>query len=358
MGFYPLPPSEGARIRACLSFPPQGCSALDPCVGTGSALTAITAGGEVRLYGVELDADRAATASEAGIKTLHSDAMMIGGSSEQVSLLYLNPPYDFECGVYGNQRLEQRFLESTYRFLKDKGVLVFVIPRKRLEACADFLSSEFKDIQTYLLSDEMSVKFDQVVVFARKGRTDGQFVEKTRRLLNGVSRGIQGIPRLLDGIQPLYEVPRSGEAHFFDKGLPLDMVEDLMKSSAAWTLLKPLVIPTVGVTSGRPLTPLHAGQIALLCNAGLLNGIFGEGEHRHLVRWRTYKYSTTLEEYNAERDENISRTIERFAHDNALVYSDGRTLILTADKETPDSTGAAEGDMQNPAPIGTGPAMV
>lgn len=330
MGYYPLPPSEAVRIRGCLSFPDHPFSAFDPCVGTGAALMSITEGADVRLYGVELDADRAAAANAAGIDTLHADAMNIGGSSEQVSVLYLNPPYDFECGTYGNRRLEERFLSEHYRFLKKKGVLVFVIPRERLGACATILSREFTDVQAFLLTDEESLRFDQIVVFARRGYTASTNAARVERALYAASTGSASIPCLTPSSAPLYEIPRSGVAHFIDKGLPLDQIEDLIINSRVWSQLKSTVVPSTGVFKGRPLTPLHAGQVGLTCIAGLLNGFFGQGKDRHLARWRTRKVSYTTEEYDADAKETIQRTTERFEHDNALVFENGRTLILTA----------------------------
>lgn len=47
---------------------------------------------------------------------------------ESLSLLYLNPQYDFEIGEGQNRRIAQVFLELTYRWLNPGGVLVLVIP--------------------------------------------------------------------------------------------------------------------------------------------------------------------------------------------------------------------------------------
>ena len=58
MGYYPLPESEGIKLRALLSFH-QPASVIDPCVGQGTALDLVTSGGGVPRYGVELDAERA-----------------------------------------------------------------------------------------------------------------------------------------------------------------------------------------------------------------------------------------------------------------------------------------------------------
>jgi hypothetical protein len=61
MGYYPLPESEAARLRALLEFTGPA-SVVDPCVGQGTVLEIVTQGAGVRRYGVELDAERAAIA--------------------------------------------------------------------------------------------------------------------------------------------------------------------------------------------------------------------------------------------------------------------------------------------------------
>lgn len=37
MGYYPLPESEGLKLRSLLSYT-QSASVIDPCVGQGAAL--------------------------------------------------------------------------------------------------------------------------------------------------------------------------------------------------------------------------------------------------------------------------------------------------------------------------------
>ena len=78
---------------------------------------------------------------------------------------------------------------------------------------------------------------------------------------------------------------------------------------------------------GRPITPLHAGHVGLLCTAGLLNGVFGSGTDRHIARWRTVKYVTTYTE--KEEGYTVIHKQERFSNEVALVYENGRTLVLT-----------------------------
>jgi hypothetical protein len=112
-GYYPLPSEHGPRIRARLVFPESTIYALDPG-GTGAALKAITDKANATLYGVELDADRAEAAGAAGLKMIQGNAFDVRARVERLSLLYLNPPYDFEVGPLANKRMERLFLAHTY----------------------------------------------------------------------------------------------------------------------------------------------------------------------------------------------------------------------------------------------------
>ena len=73
LGYYPLPVEEAQNIRtlllACTPY-----SAIDPCVGDGTALLEITKDTGAHLVGIELDADRAAATAGKGIATVHGSA--------------------------------------------------------------------------------------------------------------------------------------------------------------------------------------------------------------------------------------------------------------------------------------------
>ena len=164
MGYYPLPRSEGEKIRAALAFTGPA-SVVDPCAGQGLALRQITSQASVRLYGVELDAERARAANTHGIEVIQGNTFDAVARPDSFSLLYLNPPYDSEIGSVANNRMERLFLEHTYRWLLDNGVLIFVIPFERLSDCAGLLSSHFTNLSIYRLTDPESVLYRQIVVF-------------------------------------------------------------------------------------------------------------------------------------------------------------------------------------------------
>jgi hypothetical protein len=100
LGFYPLPIVEAGRLKNYLIFQEQ-FSAVDPCIGDGVAFSRLLEGTSAHCYGIEIDAHRAEQAKALGICTVQANALDVRCPAESISLLYLNPPYDFEAGTSG-----------------------------------------------------------------------------------------------------------------------------------------------------------------------------------------------------------------------------------------------------------------
>jgi hypothetical protein len=334
LGFFPLPTVEAERLRNCLAFSDE-FSAVDPCVGDGVALTHLVEGTNARRCGIEIDAYRAEQAKSLGIETLHANTMDVRCSAESISLLYLNPPYDLEVGQTNNQRLELVFLEHTYRWLKPSGVLVFVIPQPQLKSCARILSEHFGDLAVYRLTEPASVQYKQVAVLGTRRKRhqhlrDSALLESVRWL--EVLAWKPDLATLTDTSTVRYEVPLSGPVALTNTGIPLDEVEDLLLDSAAYRQASRILLPKQRDVRGRPLTPLHGGHVGLLCTAGMLNGVFGEGEDRHIAHWRSVKFTDHWEE-EEEDGTKILHDRERFSHELTLVFANGKTQILTHEKK-------------------------
>ena len=120
LGHYPLALAEAKRIRNYLQFPNELANVLDPCAGTGAALHKLTDGAAVRRYGVELDAYRAEEARKILDEVIQGSAFDTHAPVDSFSLVYLNPPYDFEIGDGKNQRMERLFLEHIARWVRDR----------------------------------------------------------------------------------------------------------------------------------------------------------------------------------------------------------------------------------------------
>jgi hypothetical protein len=331
LGYYPLPHAEGLRLRKLLSFE-EGASVIDPCAGTGAALHQLTEGAEVEKHGVELDAGRAAAASAGGIATVHGNLFDTIGKAESVSFLYLNPPYDSEIGSADNKRMEYLFLEHTFRWLVEGGVLLMVVPQERLDSAIPLLAGNFADLRIFRLTDPEAERFDQVALFGVRKRMRGEHYDRNCALL--VEMVWRHQMPVLTGTETPYRVPPSTPEPLVYRGLPLDQIENVILTSSTWRRVAPFLLPREEVQSGRPITPLHAGHVGLLCTAGLLNGVFGQGSDRHIARWRSVK-SVTVFEVKENGFKEIHKR-ERFTNELALIYEDGRTLVLGEEKKKED----------------------
>ncbi len=334
LGFFPLPVAEAARLKNCLAFASE-FSTLDPCVGDGVAFTRLLHDVTAHRYGIEIDANRAEQARALGVETLQANAMDVRCPPEAVSLLYLNPPYDWESGESNNQRLELVFLDHCYRWLKAGGVLLFVIPQLRLAKCARLLSEQFADLRVFRLTEPACLDYKQIVVLGTRRKRHAKVSDTT--LLDSVHY-LEALATKAE-LQPLgdnsefqYEVPASEPVVLTHVGIPLDEVEDLLLESAAYRQVGRVLLPKLNDVKGRPLTPLHGGHVGLLCTAGMLNGVFGEGEDRHIAHWRSLKFTDHWEE-EEEDGTKILHDRERFSHELTLVFDNGKTQVLTHEKK-------------------------
>ena len=266
LGFYPLSVAEASRIRNYLHFS-DPASVLDPCAGTGAALCAISKDAPAVRYGIELDAYRAAEAGRALDHVIQGSAIDAHAPVESFSLVYLNPPFDFEIGEGRNQRMERIFVEYVYRWLKPAGVLVMILPFDRVYECRGVLTPHFRDKAIYRLTEPEGVKYKQVVVFGvrrtrqERERMNDNGVQQGNRKLLELTRRYEEIPPLPDNPDRIYAVPPSLTAKIDYRGLPLDLIEDLLEKSPAWLQAQRITHAPKTEFFGRPLTPLHKGHV-------------------------------------------------------------------------------------------------
>ena len=334
LGYFPLPRREAERIRTFLKFPSAGtCAVLDPCIGDGAAFAIICQGSGARLYGIELDSYRAEQAAAIAHQVIHGDAFNVHCPVESFSLLYLNPPYDFECSGGQSRRMEQLFLSQFFRWLKPGGVLILVVPGNQLHVCIQVLALNFRNKRAYRLSEPECVKYKQVVLFGvrrtrqERDRLRDSDVMEGRRLIAEMSRAWEDLPVLSDCADAEYPIPESRPVQLVNRGLPHDEIEDLLPRSNAYRQASRILFCPPTEIKGRPLTPLHAGHTGLLAVSSMLDGIFGAGESRHIAAWRSVKLTETSEE--VEDDGTIiHRERERFSNDLTLIFESGKTAIL------------------------------
>jgi hypothetical protein len=205
------------------------------------------------------------------------------------------------------------FLSHTYRWLKPAGILVLVIPGERLAECSQILASHFRDVRVYRLEAPECVRYKQVVVIgARRSRREREWltdndIARARLYYASLARNPSQIPA-----QP---------------SEPLDEIEDVLPQSGAYRQAGRILFAEPVSATGRPLTPLHAGHVGLLACSGLLNGIFGSGDQRHIAFWQAVKLLDRTEEED-DRGVITVREKERFSNELTVVYSTGQVAVL------------------------------
>jgi len=181
-----------------------------------------------------------------------------------------------------------------------------------------------------------SVRFRQLAVVAiRKKehhRGDTRYADQLLRL----AYNSRQLPTLGPETPERYIVPESTAVPIQCRGLPLDAIEDAIGRSSSMQNALNLLVRKQERIEGRPVTPLHGGHVGLLCTAGMLNGVFGQADGRHIAHWRSVKH---VDVYHEEEDGyEIVRRRERFSHELTLAYKTGRVLVLkeTEEKATND----------------------
>lgn len=349
LGYYPLPTAEAERIRRFLTFFAEPSSVLDPCAGTGAAFQAITDGANVRRYAIELDVHRAGEARRMLDEVVHGNALETHAPVESFSLVYLNPPFDWEIGPGRNERMEKIFTDHIARWVRPGGVLVMVLPFDRVYDCRGVLTPHFRDKAIYRLTDPAAAAYREVVLFGvrrtrqERDRMTDSAVSQGHRMLADLTRSYDEIPALPDVPDRTFTVPPSSAARLEYSGLPLDVVEGLVQQSPAWRQAQRVTHAPKTELVGRPLTPLHKGHLGLLTVSGCLNGCLGEGKDRHVAFWESVKLIDRTEE-EADGGETVVREKERFSQRLTLLYADGRIALLSEKAPSVEGKETSDGE--------------
>jgi hypothetical protein len=349
LGYYPLPAPEAQRIRQFLMFSPDPSSVLDPCAGTGAAFQSITEGANIRRYGIELDARRAAESRPVIDEVVQGNALETHAPVDSFSLVYLNPPFDWEIGQGRNERMEKIFAEHVGRWVCPGGVLVMILPFDRVHDCRATITTQFRDKAIYRLTEPGAADYKEVVLFGvrrtrhERDRMTDLRVSQGHSMLADLTRRYDEIPALPDVPDRSYAIPPSKPTRLEYRGLPLDVVEDQVRSSPAWRQAQRVTHAPTTELAGRPLTPFHKGHLGLLTVSGCLNGCLGEGKDPHVAFWESVKLVDRTEE-EADDGEIVIREKERFSQRLTLLYADGRIALLS--EKPRNSEGEEPGNAQ------------
>jgi tRNA1(Val) A37 N6-methylase TrmN6 len=288
MGYFPTPDTLTPIIAKYIKSQREGLiRILDPCAGEGTALNLIGNHLEAETYGIEIDIERGNKAKEVLKRCLITDYQDTKISNNSFSLLWLNPPYDWAARnseLETSERYERTFLRDCIKYLCQNGILVYLIPQRRLDGhIARMLAYRFERISVFRFPEEEFRAFKQLVILGvLKKQPDKD--DKTANYLKNCGQLETDVPYLQETPPHIYEVPLSPEkANFIFRSKEIDPDELAMEIQeyGLFPQFREMTTPLRIAEKIKPIMPLRHGHLAQILACGLMNGIVWDRDRRN-----------------------------------------------------------------------------
>ncbi|WP_235976412.1 DUF6094 domain-containing protein [Niallia circulans] len=300
-GFFATPETQGEYIIKLLNVEGSGVW-FDPTCGEGEILNQLAAAFNneetiINTYGVELDRRRAERASKLLNHCINAPIESMVIQNEAVSFLFLNPPYDFALKGMDDssaKRKEWVELERNYRYLKENGILIYIIPSYRFadQKISRFLATNFNEVGIMRFSKEDYEDYKQCIFIGRKKA--GKYKGINEKLYDFLLRmdSEEFILKNVNTIDQIvtrefkWNVPSGYKnlSTFYTKLANKDDFVESIRESKGFEAFMNRTKPRQLSIGGEPILPLNQGQLSLLLASGAINGELGEGENYHLVQ--------------------------------------------------------------------------
>jgi hypothetical protein len=315
MGYYPTPESLTPIIAGYLKPKGQGIiRVFDPCAGEGTALKAIGDRLQAETYGIEIDKMRGREAQRILTKCLITDYRVTRISPGFSSVLWLNPPYDWAVRkeqLETSERYERQSLRDTVKYLIPGGVLIYLIPLRRLDQIiAKMLSYRFEDIRLYKFPESLYQQFRQIVLFGilkKSPSTD----EGVCEYLRSAGSGKIAISHLPEAPEHAYEVPFAPVLkNFLFRTLEVNP-QDLAEEIKVYGLNEEIRRLNTTCSSSEKITsimPLRHGHLAQLIACGSIKGVVFDKDQKNPLIIKGFTRKTV--DYRIETEGNTEKHIE------------------------------------------------
>ena len=302
-GFYPTPSKVLDIIKTWIGEKMPGPRRLlDPCCGTGEPAAQIAAAAGCDGYGIEINTDRANIAKNPLSKVVAGNLFSVRARPASFSILYLNPPYDFDAE---DGRTELSFLKHTLPYLTPGGLLLFVVPQKRITTrIARVLSAYFEDLKVRRFPADEFQAFGQIVIAGLK---------KARAEINDVLASLTQIESMdlpeIHRKEFSFTVPSVPKDFFIRSSEfgPDELAEEL-KESSLWKEPALGLLEKDGQTrpASQSLMPPRKAHLAMLIAAGLINNQTLEVNGKRLLIKGTSK--KVIDRFEEETEKGIKIT--------------------------------------------------
>jgi len=318
MGYYPTPEVVTPIIARYLERQREGLiRILDPCAGMGTAVKHIGDVLQAETYGIEIDVDRGNQAKGTLDRCLIMDYQNTRISHSAFSLLWNNPPYDWatrDSEIEKSERYERTFLRDCACYLRSKGVLVYLIPQRRLDSqIARMLSYRFENISVFRFPEEAYKVFRQLVIFGILKNRPEKDEEKAEYLKSCGSFGIN-IPYLPADPPQIYEVPLSPvKSDFVFRSRDIDPreLQEEIQRYGLFDQIKGMTTPMRTAEKIKPIMPLRHGHLAQILACGLMNGLVWDKDKKNplIIKGITKKEVQQTIEVEGDSEKHIETDI-------------------------------------------------
>lgn len=302
-------------ISTFFSFPEDEVCCLEPSIGDGAAIKAVTADcTNARIFGVELQTKVAEKTRESIEACLDADFLNgIRVSHSVFTFCFSNPPYgeDFEK----KERYERQFLDKMTPYLKAGARLAYVIPKYVLaeESFMRFLLARFTVNYVYKFREPVYSQFQQVVIFATKKHGNGYLKEELETLEKEVA-DVKDLPVAFEGeklkVLPSKreEISQFSKVRFDPDGCHYILRQSPALKAFADKLQKPKYS---GNEIKPPVIPLNNDMYYLLAISGAGQGIAGSVEDGDLHLQRGCVKRVTASETQYDVSGESGKIVER-----------------------------------------------
>ena len=325
-GFFPSQPRVCAAIAKLVQPGDGNVTVLDAGCGTGAAIAALKEAwgkpSNVRLYGIESDKDRAASAE----KVL--DECLCGciedcRPSAGVSCVWLNAPYDT---IRGEGRLELEIFNAVKDWpMRKTGVLVLIVPKAILTVEYSDLARAVEasyEVQAFDYPEPERDEFGQCVVIGTRRAKDISVWDTP------AWAEMQWPTLPLDAPRARWTLKPSAAVNLRRIEVSDEVIGEVLATSPLrHALLQEALQPEPA--QARPCLPLRAGHVALLLAGGLEQEVNDPEHGRFLV-----KGSLQSESRKIRADDKVDSDGTLIAHVD--VYRTKYILNVAALRETGD----------------------
>lgn len=269
-------------------------------------------GNNIELYGADIYGDLRDMYRPVYHRTISGElkGMRVRISQNAFDAIYLDPSITWEksstvttSSLLGGAREEQVQLIKATGYLRENGVLCYIIPRYRIyKDTATYLATHYNNLQILTSREDIRFRGQHIVMIMGTKRVsqtgerlqpNPQYYTILRELCNNTMP--EEVFMDADRLEA-YTLPISETVIENFRGAKLseeEAAQMMINSQATANFWKDQTPLANEAQPKHPLLPFSVGQLGLVLTSGVLDGVVDEGDgHYHVVRGRVKRHKT------------------------------------------------------------------